>query len=51
MNAEFTVPQARYAESDGLSMAWQVLGEGAQDLVIRTGLHSGEWPVWRAAVS
>lgn len=51
MNAEFTVPQARYAESDGLSMAWQVLGEGAQDLVIRTGLHSSEWPVGRAAVS
>ena len=40
MNAEQGTPETRYAESDGLSIAYQVFGSGAQDLVIIPGIVS-----------
>ena len=40
MSQDFEVPPVRYAESDGLSIAYQVFGEGAQDLVIVPGIVS-----------
>jgi class 3 adenylate cyclase/pimeloyl-ACP methyl ester carboxylesterase len=49
MAAEMTIPETRYAESDGLSIAYQVFGGGAQDLVIVPGIVSHleanwQWP-------
>ena len=40
MTTEFATPQTRYAESDGLSIAYQVFGSGAQDLLIIPGIVS-----------
>jgi pimeloyl-ACP methyl ester carboxylesterase len=40
MTAETAIPETRYAESDGLSIAYQVFGSGAQDLVIVPGIVS-----------
>jgi pimeloyl-ACP methyl ester carboxylesterase len=40
MTADLPVPQTQYAESDGLSIAYQVFGSGAQDLVIVPGILS-----------
>jgi pimeloyl-ACP methyl ester carboxylesterase/class 3 adenylate cyclase len=43
------MPETRYAESDGLSIAYQVFGRGAQDLLIVPGIVSHleanwQWP-------
>ncbi len=40
MTTEFPLPQTQYAESDGLSIAYQVFGNGAQDLVVVPGIVS-----------
>jgi len=40
MTAENAIPETRYAESDGLSIAYQVFGSGAQDLVVVPGIVS-----------
>jgi pimeloyl-ACP methyl ester carboxylesterase len=47
MTAEHAVPAARYAQSDGVSIAYQVFGSGAQDLVIIPGILSHIEEVWR----
>ena len=33
MTTELPIPETRYAESDGLSIAYQVFGSGVNDLV------------------
>ncbi len=38
MDAEIPVPATQYVESDGLSIAYQVFGEGATDLVFVPGI-------------
>ena len=38
MDSEFPIPQTQYAESDGLSIAYQVFGSGTIDLVFVPGL-------------
>ena len=60
MSADSPIPVTRYAESDGLSIAYQVFGGGTQDLLIMPGIafeprgaHSlkgvpGEWQLYRA---
>jgi pimeloyl-ACP methyl ester carboxylesterase len=40
MNTNFTLPPTRYSESDGLSIAYQVFGEGATDMLIVPGIIS-----------
>jgi pimeloyl-ACP methyl ester carboxylesterase len=40
MSAEIPIPQTHYAESDGLSIAFQVFGSGANDLVFIPGIIS-----------
>jgi pimeloyl-ACP methyl ester carboxylesterase len=40
MTVEHAIPQTQYAESDGLSIAYQVFGSGAQDLIIVPGIVS-----------
>lgn len=40
MTADLPMPQTQYAESDGLSIAYQVFGRGAQDLVVVPGILS-----------
>ena len=40
MSADFPIPETRYADSDGLSIAYQVFGSGAQDLLIVPGIVS-----------
>ena len=40
MSTELPIPQTQYAESDGLSIAYQVFGHGKQDLVIVPGIVS-----------
>ena len=40
MSDEIPVPQTQYAESDGLSIAYQVFGSGTTDLVFVPGLVS-----------
>ncbi len=40
MTADSTIPETRYAESDGLSIAYQCFGQGTQDLVIVPGIVS-----------
>jgi class 3 adenylate cyclase/pimeloyl-ACP methyl ester carboxylesterase len=40
MSAALPIPETRYAESDGLSIAYQVFGSGTQDLVIVPGIVS-----------
>jgi class 3 adenylate cyclase/pimeloyl-ACP methyl ester carboxylesterase len=46
MTTDFPIPQTQYAESDGLSIAYQVFGSGTQDLIIVPGIVShldGDW--------
>ena len=38
MSTELPIPETRYAETDGLSIAYQVFGSGAQDLVFVPGI-------------
>ena len=40
MSTELPIPETRYAETDGLSIAYQVFGSGAQDLLIVPGIVS-----------
>jgi len=40
MTPELPIPQTQYAESDGLSIAYQVFGSGTQDLVVVPGIVS-----------
>ncbi len=40
MSADFAIPPTHYAESDGLSIAYQVFGAGATDLVVVPGIVS-----------
>ena len=40
MSDEIPVPQTQYAESDGLSIAYQVFGSGTTDLVFVPGIVS-----------
>lgn len=47
MTTEQTLVQTRYAESDGLSIAYQVFGSGAQDLVVVPGIVSHIDENWR----
>ena len=49
MAADFTPPQTRYTESEGLSIAYQVFGSGAQDLVVVPGIVSLLEENWRDA--
>jgi pimeloyl-ACP methyl ester carboxylesterase len=59
VTAEQTIPKTQYAESDGLSIAYQVFGNGSQDLVIVPGTIShaeADWEIpghaqarWRLA--
>ena len=49
MAADFTPPQTRYTESEGLSIAYQVFGSGAQDLVVVPGIVSHLEENWRDA--
>jgi pimeloyl-ACP methyl ester carboxylesterase len=46
LSIEQPIPETRYAESDGLSIAYQVIGSGAQDLVVVPPIIShveGNW--------
>jgi pimeloyl-ACP methyl ester carboxylesterase len=47
MTADLPMPQTQYAESDGLSIAYQVFGSGAQDLVIVPGILSHAEVGWQ----
>jgi len=40
VSIDLPIPQTQYAESDGLSIAYQVFGSGKQDLVIVPGIVS-----------
>lgn len=40
MTIEPPIPETRYAESDGLSIAYQAFGSGANDLVVIPGIIS-----------
>ena len=40
MTTDIPLPQTQYAESDGLSIAYQVFGSGTQDLIIIPGIVS-----------
>ena len=54
MSDDIPVPQTQYVESDGLSIAYQVFGEGATDLVFVPGIvthielnwESSNWARW-----
>jgi len=47
MTLEAALPETRYAESDGLSIAYQVFGSGAQDLVVVPGIVSNLDANWQ----
>jgi pimeloyl-ACP methyl ester carboxylesterase len=47
MTAEHALPETGYAESDGLSIAYQVFGSGAKDLVFIPGIISHLEENWR----
>ncbi len=47
MTTEHVIPETLYAESDGLSIAYQVFGSGAQDLVVVPGIVSHIDESWR----
>jgi len=47
MTTELPIPQTQYAESDGLSIAWQAFGSGAQDLVVLPGIVSSIDSDWQ----
>ena len=40
MTTEQAIPETRYADADGLSIAYQVFGSGTQDLLIVPGIVS-----------
>ena len=40
MTTDIPLPQTQYAESDGLSIAYQVFGSGTQDLIVVPGIIS-----------
>jgi pimeloyl-ACP methyl ester carboxylesterase len=49
MHADTSMPETRYVDAHGVSIAYQVFGDGAQDLVIVPGIVSHletnwEWP-------
>jgi len=46
VTTEQTIPQTQYAESDSLSIAYQVFGSGAQDLLIVPGIISNVEADW-----
>ncbi len=45
--ASTPVPQTAYAQSDGVSIAYQVFGSGAHDLVVVPGIISHVEENWR----
>jgi pimeloyl-ACP methyl ester carboxylesterase len=47
MSDEIPVPQTQYAESDGLSIAYQVFGSGTTDLVVVPGIVSHLDMLWQ----
>jgi pimeloyl-ACP methyl ester carboxylesterase len=47
MTAELPTPETRYADSDGVSVAYQVFGSGTQDLVVVPGIISNVEENWR----
>ena len=47
MTSELPVPETRYTESDGLSIAYQVFGSGARDLVFVPGIISNLDANWQ----
>ena len=47
MTVEPPIPETRYAESDGLSIAYQVFGSGATDLVMLPPIFSHVEEGWR----
>ena len=47
MTTELPIPETRYTESDGLSIAYQVFGNGMQDLVFIPGIISHLEESWR----
>ncbi|MBP9930718.1 MAG: adenylate/guanylate cyclase domain-containing protein [Rhodoferax sp.] len=49
MTVEFAIPETHYAESDGLSIAYQVFGSGANDLVFIPGIISHLETNWHYA--
>jgi pimeloyl-ACP methyl ester carboxylesterase/class 3 adenylate cyclase len=49
VSAELPIPETRYAETDGLSIAYQVFGSGAQDLLIVPGIVSHIEAHWQYA--
>jgi class 3 adenylate cyclase/alpha-beta hydrolase superfamily lysophospholipase len=49
MSTELPIPETRYAETDGLSIAYQVFGSGAQDLVVIPGIVSHIEAHWQYA--
>jgi pimeloyl-ACP methyl ester carboxylesterase len=49
MSADEPIPETRYAETDGLSIAYQVFGSGPQDLVIVPGIVSHLEAYWQYA--
>jgi pimeloyl-ACP methyl ester carboxylesterase len=51
MSPELPVPETRYVETDGLSIAYQVFGSGAQDLVLIPGIVSHLEAQWQEEAS
>jgi pimeloyl-ACP methyl ester carboxylesterase len=47
MSTASPIPETRYAESDGLSIAYQVFGSGPQDLVLIPGIVSHLEEQWK----
>jgi pimeloyl-ACP methyl ester carboxylesterase len=47
VSIELPIPETRYAESDGLSIAYQVFGRGSQDLVLIPGIVSHLEAQWQ----
>jgi pimeloyl-ACP methyl ester carboxylesterase len=47
VSTELPIPETRYAETDGLSIAYQVFGSGAQDLVLIPGIVSHLEEQWK----
>ncbi|MEO8525748.1 MAG: hypothetical protein ABI460_13575 [Caldimonas sp.] len=50
MSEELPVPQTQYAESDGLSIAFQVFGSGTTDLVRVPGIVLAAYGVLLASI-
>jgi len=47
MEHDFPTPDTRYTEADGISIAYQVFGRGAQDLVVVPGIVTHQEENWR----